>query len=460
MYLVSPFWVRPCFRLVVFMESIDAVCCDQVSVSGIYSHAKGHSFSYHISIPLFNCKTMSMRPPSNTNNSRGGSDRSGGVSGSSGSHNRGGKDKGSNINNNLEDPLLDTENDNLSDDDNAQIDDIDDEAKGEHHEDPLLLAIDDLEGRVVAAMDDVKLHPGIKTTASSSSSNSVHDELASLLRPVLEVAAHTGPSVARTYYRGAGPEGIEASVEDVYERTVSDLTLPVMLEIAQSDTNPAKRGASLEFFRTYYKECHKAGSWLDATTVAMAAGPYGPGGSHHSTSGTTPAMRVVIKRRQQKRLLREGEILRYWVEAAVACLVTGVLTDADAEGAVASRGIIAASAALRPSLQHIAQRIRDADDRGATRLYGPVMKMVDGVLRKLFLGSHDAVRSASIKFLEILMLCCSHKPPDDSSRRKGQGVSGDTYTYIYMYIYIVITLTLASKLTICFLLDAGRFFLG
>jgi symplekin len=351
---------------------------------------------------------MSMRPPSNT---RGGTDRNSAASVGN-SSNRGGS---GNDKNNLDDPLLDTENDNLSDDDNAQIDI--DEPKVDN-EDPLLLAIDDLEGRVVAAVDDVKLHPGIKTGTSS-----VHDELASLLRPVLEVAAHTGPSVARTYYRGSGPEGIEASVEDVYERTVSDLTLPVMLEIAQSDTNPAKRGASLEFFRTYYKECHKAGSWLDTTTLAIQAGPYGPGGSHHSTAGTTPAMRVIMKRRQQKRLVREGEILRYWVEAAVACLVTGVFTDADAEGAVASRGIIAASAALRPSLHHIAQRIRDADDRGATRLYGPVMRMVEGVLKKLFLGSNDAVRSACIKFLEIVMLCCSHKPPDDSSRRKGQGVS-------------------------------------
>jgi hypothetical protein len=156
----------------------------------------------------------------------------------------GGNDRGTSRDgidsNNLDNPLL-AENDNLSDDDNAQIDL--DEQKVEN-EDPLLLAIDDLEGRVVAAIDDVKLHPGIKTGTSS-----VHDELASLIRPVLEVAAHTGPSVARTYYRGTGPEGIEASVEEIYERTVSDLTLPVMLEIAQSDTNAAKRASSLEFFR-------------------------------------------------------------------------------------------------------------------------------------------------------------------------------------------------------------------
>ena len=317
----------------------------------------------------------------------------------------------------LEDPLL-AEN-NLSDDDNAQPDVDEPEIE---NEDPLLLAIDDLEGRVVAAIDEVKIHPGFRTDSSPGAPN-IHEELAVLLRPVLEVAAHTGPSVARTYYRGSGPEGVEASVEDAYERTVSDLVLPVMLEMAQSDTSPAKRGASLEFFRTLYKECHKSGSWLDSTTTGPQAGPYGPGGSHHSAGGITPAMRVVLKRRQQKRLIREGEILRYWVEAAVACLVAGVFTAAEAEGAVASCAIIAASAALRPSLRHIAQRIRDADDRGAARLYSPVMKMVEGVLKKLFLGSGESVRSASIKFLEIVILCCSQKPQDESSRRKGPGVS-------------------------------------
>jgi hypothetical protein len=33
----------------------------------------------------------------------------------------------------------------------------------------------------------------------------------------------------------------------------------------------------------------------------------------------------------------------------------------------------------------ILQRIKDADDRGASRLHGPVMKMVEGVLKKLLL---------------------------------------------------------------------------
>jgi hypothetical protein len=307
----------------------------------------------------------------------------------------------------------------LSDDDNAQLELEEPEVE---HEDPLLLAIDDLEGRIVSAIDEVKLHPGVRTDSSPGAPN-VHEELATLLRPVLEVAAHTGPSVARTYYRGAGPaEGIEASVEDAYQRTVSDLVLPVVLEMAQSDTIPAKRGAALEFFRSLWKECHRAGSWLDSTTTGIQAGPYGPGGHQKHEPAPTPQQRAVMKKRYQIRNRRQGEILRYWIEAANACLTPGVFTSEEAESAAATRGIIAASASLRPSLRHIAQRIKDTDDKGALRLYSPVMRMVEGVLKKLFLGSSESVRSACIKFLEIVILCCSEKPQDASSRRRGHTV--------------------------------------
>ena len=311
----------------------------------------------------------------------------------------------------------------LSDDDNAAPDmhsEVDDVEK----EDPLLLAIDDLEGRVVAALDDVKVHPGTRTTAP------VSEELSILLRPVLEVAAHTAPSVARTYYRGAGAEGVEVSCEDVYQRVVSDLVLPVLLEMAQSDTIPAKRGASLEFFRQLWKEVHKPGSWLDPGTGANA-GPYGSGqtSSKHHQQQNQP--RAQYKRRQTKRMAREGEILRYWIEASIACTLPGVFTDEAAESAIGARGVIAASASIRPSLKHIAQRIRDTDDRGANRIYGPVMKMVEGVLKKLFLSSDtssntaegDALRSACLKFLEIVCLCCSDKPQDTSQRRRTNTVS-------------------------------------
>ena len=110
--------------------------------------------------------------------------------------------------------------------------------------------------------------------------------------------------------------------------------------------------------------------------------------------------------------------------------------------AVASRGIIAASASLRPCLKHIAQRIKDADDRGASKLFSPVMKMVEGVVKKLFLnssaeeiaGSGDGIRAAAIKFLEILTLVCSRKPQDSSQRRR-------SHTVRLMFSHFVIFLT-------------------
>lgn len=315
----------------------------------------------------------------------------------------------------IEDNLASFQQDDdiLSDDDNAAPD-MQSEVEDVEKEDPLLLAIDDLEGRIVAALDDVRVHSGVRTVEP------VSDELATLLRPVLEVAAHTAPSVARTYYRGVGAEGVEASCEDVYQRIVSDLVLPVLLEIAQSDTIPAKRGASLEFFRQLWNECHKPGSWLDPNPGSNA-GPYGSGLAKHQPQNQP---RPQIKRRQAKRMAREGEILRYWVQASVACTLPGAFTDDAAEAAVASRGVIAASASLRPALKHMAQRIRDTDDRGANRIYGPVMKMIEGVLKKLFLttdssaGQGDALRSACIKFLEIVCLCCSAKPQDSSQRKR------------------------------------------
>jgi symplekin len=109
---------------------------------------------------------------------------------------------------------------------------------------------------------------------------------------------------------------------------------------------------------------------------------------------------------------REAEILRYWVQGSIAATLPGAFTNDASEGAVASRGIIAASASLRPSLRHIAERIQDADDRGALKLYKPVMEMVEGVMKKLFLSNEatgDPLRSACIKFVEIVVLCCSSK---------------------------------------------------
>jgi len=323
------------------------------------------------------------------------------------------------------------DDDNLSDDDNAAPDmqpEVDDAGE---KEDPLLLAIDDLEGRVVSALDDVKLHPGTRSS-NQPGAPSVHEELGTLLRPVLEVAAHTGPSVARTYYHGAGTEGVELSAEDVWQRVVSDLVLPVLLEMAQSDTIPAKRASSLEALKGLFQECQKAGSWLDTTTTGPNQGPYGAGGGgHHTAASNNPQQRAQQKRRREKKLAREGEILRYWVQASIACTTDGVFTNEASEMAVASRGILAASSSIRPSMRHISQRIADADDRGASKLFGPVMKMSEGVLKKLFLSTSDeespastAIRASSIKFLEILTLVCSPKPKETKRGRDSRSGGG------------------------------------
>lgn len=325
----------------------------------------------------------------------------------------------------LDDSYGAMQDENLSDDDNAAPEMQSEADDGGENEDPLQSALEDLEGRVVSALDDMKLHPGVRTS-SAQGAPSVHEDLAELLRPVLEIAAFTGPSIARTYYQGIGAEGIEASVEEVWGRLVSDLILPVILEEAQTNTVPAKRAACLEFFRHLYKECQKGGSWLDATTSGPQMGPYGSGASgSHSMHANNPVARAQQKRRFAKKLAREGEVLRYWIHGSIACTVEGVFTAQASEDAVASRGIIAASSSLRPSLKHIAQRIKDADDRGASKLFGPVMKMVEGVLKKLFLSTAsegnvgDNIRSSTIKFLEILTLVCSRKPQDPAQRRRG-----------------------------------------
>ena len=272
----------------------------------------------------------------------------------------------------------------LSDDDNAQTDDV-------AAEDPLWLAVDDLEGRVIGALEDVKV-----STAAAA------EELAVLFRPVLEVAAHTGPSIARTYYRGLDT-GVDVALDRVYERTVSDLVLPVVLELAQSAPSPRIRAAVLEFLRTLWNEWHKPGSWLEI--------PYG------NSSGTLP--RPLLKRRRDKKLARQGELLRYWVQASIACVQPGVFTDTADDEATLIRGILAASASWRPCLRHLVLKIQDADDRGATRLYNPLMKLLAGVVRALLDGRGVP---AALVFVEVVALTGARKP-EETKRRKAEATS-------------------------------------
>jgi symplekin len=154
--------------------------------------------------------------------------------------------------------------------------------------------------------------------------------------------------------------------------------------------------------------------------------------------------------RTSQKAEKSVELLRYWVEASNSCTIPGSFSDVQSDGAIASRAVISASAVVRPALKHVADKIASADDAGALKLFIPVMRMIGGVLRRLLtpvdtsnisnrnqsqsatnISSDDALKSACIKFLEIVILCFSVKA--DSKTKKGvrqqhhQGGSSDDF---------------------------------
>lgn len=310
------------------------------------------------------------------------------------------------------------------DDDNAATDDISED----ENESPLVLALDDLESRIVASLNEFKSHPG---RASNPRERNIHQELADILRPVVEASSHAGPSTARALAQ-TYPHvlGLEMCVDEIYTRVNSELVLPVVLESAQSDVVPAKRAASLAMFHTLYGEWQKGGSYLDGTTNNVSlSGPYGVGGASSSSSsaaagGPQLLSSMETSRRSNLRSARKAELLRRWVQSAIPNLAPGTFTSSTLDAAAAGRGVLSASAALKPCLRYMAQRIGSADDAGALRLFLPVMRMIEGVLGRLFLErarnnsgmevdggekEGDALRSSCIKFLEIVVLCFSNK---------------------------------------------------
>mmetsp|Transcript_53479 Transcript_53479/g.160029 ORF Transcript_53479/g.160029 Transcript_53479/m.160029 type:complete len:1293 (-) Transcript_53479:126-4004(-) len=65
-------------------------------------------------------------------------------------------------------------------------------------------------------------------------------------------------------------------------------------------------------------------------------------------------------------------------------------------------------------MRHVAEKIGSADDAGALRLYSPVMRMMGGALKRLFAigqpqAGGDALRSACVKFLEIVVASFSSR---------------------------------------------------
>ena len=301
-------------------------------------------------------------------------------------------------------------------------------------ESPLQLAIDDLESRIVSSFNEFKSYVGGSSNINNSGKNksSIHDELSQLLRPILELSSHLSPSSARAVH-SSFPEvyDLETITDTIYTKINSELILPVLLESAQSEIVPAKRAASLKMFHLLFVEWGRSGSWLDSsgggaggTGSGMSAtlGPYGPGESTTTVvGGADHHHRLTESERQRritKRSLRRSELLRRWVQACLPNLSTVFTNEASDVGA-AGRGVLSASAALKPCLRYIAERIGEADDAGALRLFLPVMRMIERVLGRVFLeasnGSesggdgNEALKSSCIKFLEIVVLCFSQK---------------------------------------------------
>ena len=323
------------------------------------------------------------------------------------------------------DPLLNQQNNNHDEDDNAAIEsDTSNQGLLDEEESPLLLALDDLESRVVESLNQFKVHPG---KATNPSVENIHDELASILRPVVEVSSHAGPSTARALV-STYPHllSLDVCVDEIYSRVNSELILPVVLESAQSDIIPAKRAVAVALFHTLWKEWQMAGSYLDTTTNAPTlAGPYGPGITHGGAISAPPFNATEAARRNQIRAARKAELLKRWVQSAIPNLAPGTFTSSTLDVAAASRGVLSASAALKPCLRYMAERIGSADDAGALRLFLPVMRMIEGVLGRLFLErarniggggeemdnnkQSDSLRASCIKFLEIVVLCFSNR---------------------------------------------------
>ena len=322
-----------------------------------------------------------------------------------------------------DDPLQQRRQD-VDDDDNAAIEsDASDAEDNEQENNPLVLTLDDLESRIVTALNEFKSHPG---RATNPAEMNVHDELSSVLRTVVEVSAHSGPASARMLASNyPGLLTVEECVDEIYDRINSALVLPVILESAQSDMVPAKRAASLACFHAFHVEWQRGGSYLDTTGgVLSLAGPYGAGAtvSSSSSSFSAPQLSALeISRRNQMRAARRSELLRRWVQASLPNLAPGTFSSASSDAAAASRGVLSASASLKPCLRYMADRIGNADDAGALRLFLPVMRMISGVLGRLFLersrnggkeldwAAGDALRASCIKFLEIVVLCFSNR---------------------------------------------------
>ena len=290
--------------------------------------------------------------------------------------------------------------------------------------DTLTLALDDLEGRIINAINDFKEHPGIKSPGQPS----IHAELEQVLRPLLEIAAHNGPAAARNHWRTTRPS-VELAMQEVYDRLNSNLIFPVLRETALSEAM-VKRAAALGFFHKLHAEYKAKGSYLDFGVLVngqVKGSLYGVQMQQQRGHQIPPD---VLRTRSRQTMQFGKELLTYWLDCSVECIQPGAFSNSQSDGAIASRAVISASAVIRPALRLVSEKLKALEDSNAARIFIMVMKMIQEVLKRLFssndfglnltraqIASADALKSACIKFLEIVVLCFSTRADPGRKRR-------------------------------------------
>ena len=85
------------------------------------------------------------------------------------------------------------------------------------------------------------------------------------------------------------------------------------------------------------------------------------------------------------------ELLTYWLTCSVECIQPGAFSNTQADGAIASRAVISASAVIRPALRLVSEKLKALEDSNAAKLFIMVMKMIEEVLKRLFTSQNDLV---------------------------------------------------------------------
>ena len=258
-------------------------------------------------------------------------------------------------------------------------------------------------------------------------SNASLPELIELLTPAVELIAHTAPSNARKLAALESPQtGVPVQIltishlDDHYGRLNDSMAYPTLVELAQSDTSPARRAAALHFFQELYKESCAPSSYL----------PPDPGLDPAVAAGLVSKAASLFTKRT-----REISLLTAWMVAATACASSAFVGSSSSSSATSTKAILSANALLRPSFRCISSAIAAADDGAATVLFETLTDLSAAVLSHVAGpnakdrtagadgGPGEGRRAAAIKFAETLVLCCSRRGGDDT---RGRGAAAQS----------------------------------